>query len=187
MKQLFMLKQFLLVLFLVAQSSVIFAAVPDISGTYSIASSQILDTCGDLNQADYTGVITQTGSKFSMSDSFSHVTYSINGSIDSYGNITGSYADNEQHSNDSTESTNGTISGSIQTINNPLTFTIFISGIATGFNSDSSVSYDDCQKEWTVALKRTFSSGLSFQMLQATRWSLIYLPQTLKYQCSSVY
>jgi len=156
-----MLKQLLLVLFLAAQSSMVFAAVPDISGIYSLSSNQTVDTCDDLDQDYDTGIIiTQIDSSFSLTESWLESDgdsgiFNIIGSVDSDGNITGSYTDNEYESDGSSEIENGTISGSVKTINNPLTFTIFISGIETGFNADDSISYDDCQKESTFKFTRT--------------------------------
>jgi len=156
-----MFKQFLLVLFLVAQPPMVNAAVPDISGTYSISSNQTLDTCDDLGQ--YYGtrtVITQTGSSFSLTDSWSESDgdngiFNINGSIYSDGNITGSYTHNGYESDGFLEKEeNGTINGSIKTINNPLTFTIFISGIKTRFNADGSVN-STCQVKYILKLTRT--------------------------------
>ncbi|MCU7834926.1 MAG: hypothetical protein KZQ83_06680 [gamma proteobacterium symbiont of Taylorina sp.] len=95
-----MLKQFILTMFMVAQSTMVFAAVPDISGTYS-GTKNTSEICTDVDGNEFDSSrkdsisnfkISQTGSTFFVlfddDDGISY-TISISGSIDSFSNISG--------------------------------------------------------------------------------------------------
>jgi len=154
-----MFKQFLLVLFLVAQSSIIFAAVPDISGTYS-GSSSGGDTCSDGSSTSWQDSIsnfniTQKGSSFSAtysgSDGESSWTSNFTGTVDNSGNIIGNYTLQGQENSVPGDAV-GTLTGSFDSSNNQLRFST--TGKANTYNADGSL-YETCQEFDNVVLTRT--------------------------------
>jgi len=153
-------KQFLLVIFFIVQSSNIFAAVPDISGTYT-GTEAGTDICSDETDSwqelmpDF--IIIQTGSFFTVvinatEGNNEYSSMNLSGSVDKSGSLIGDYTSTYNSDNGDYDTGSGTFNGRFNTSNNQLL--ISLTGSYTEFNANGSY-HDTCRFTGNYVLTRT--------------------------------